>query len=90
MTTFWWRVPSSSLTPTQGETPLAIATQNCGLEDRLEALKDASRRLGFGKPDGRQQVENLPSFNFSDRPIANGWKDVGLHCRLPLRGMLRV
>src|SRR6185295_12398628 len=73
-----------------GRYSLAMSPQNCGFEHDLHALKNASRRLGLRKPDRCQQVDDLPRFDLSDRPIANCREDVAFHCRLPLRGMLLI
>src|SRR5262249_47770097 len=60
------------------------------LEYSLHALQYPSCRLGLRKPDRGQHVEDLPSFDLSNWPITNAREDVGIHCRLPLSGMLCV
>jgi hypothetical protein len=59
-----------------GRYSLTVAPQDCGLKDGLHALKNPSRRLGLRKPDRRQQIEDLPSFDLSDRPTTNAREDV--------------
>jgi hypothetical protein len=58
---------------------LTVSAQNRGLEHRLHALQNTSRRLGFRKPDGGKRLQNLSRFHDCYGPIANPWKHVGFH-----------